>query len=105
MRKKTFKRLGIFILIFLWLLSGWPTIWPPEIKNIHAASGDVILLWDTANETQLKFYDEGAVLGEEMEREIQAEKKFNIFTVIVDGVERIDRFILTLWENLLGLLS
>lgn len=43
MLKKAFKMLGTFILISLWLLSGWPVIWqnpriPPEIQKAEAAT-------------------------------------------------------------------
>ena len=40
--KRFFKKLGVFILIFLWFLSGWPSIWqnpsiPPKIQPVYAA--------------------------------------------------------------------
>lgn len=43
MLKKTFRTLGIFILLLVWFLSGWPPIWqnpriPPGTKEAKAAS-------------------------------------------------------------------
>lgn len=54
MKRNKFRKLLVFVLIFIWLFSGWPPIWqnpriPPEVQKTKAASGDVILLWDTAN--------------------------------------------------------
>ena len=45
------KKFFIFFLIFSWVFSSWPKIidFPPTVKEASAASGDVILLWDTAN--------------------------------------------------------
>ena len=54
MNSKIFKKFVITITIVTWFLTGWPVIWqspkiPPEIPKVIAGSGDVILLWDTAN--------------------------------------------------------
>lgn len=43
MRTKVLRKLGIFILIFLWFVSGWPAIWdnpkvPPGIQRAYAGS-------------------------------------------------------------------
>lgn len=53
---------------------------------------------------QLKFYDEGSVLGVQAGKEIQNENQFSLGKLILGGLEKIDRFILTFWDKITGLL-
>lgn len=52
--RKPLKAVTAIVLLLSWFLFGWPAIWlepriPPAVVQTRAASGDVILLWDTAN--------------------------------------------------------
>ena len=53
------KRLFLFSLIFAWVFSGMLQIYnfPPKPEEASAGSGDVILLWDTANGPSPVNYD------------------------------------------------
>ena len=46
-----FRKILIFLLIFVWIFSGWPPIWqnpriPPKIEQVRAIAPDgVIVAW------------------------------------------------------------
>ena len=52
------------------------------------------VLGEMNENTQIKFYEENNVLGIREDKEIQEEKKFNLFGVVLTGLERLDKFIL-----------
>jgi hypothetical protein len=62
------------------------------------------VLGESSEDTQMKFYEEKKVLGAEAEQEIREKKKLNLIRIFLGGLEIIDRFILTLWEKILGFL-
>ncbi|MBU2591935.1 hypothetical protein KKD61_00555 [Patescibacteria group bacterium] len=58
-----------------------------------------VVLGETSEDTQMKFYEEKKILGAKVGEEIQEEKKFNLIRIFLDGLEKVDRFVLTLWEK------
>ena len=56
-----------------------------------------VVLGEKSEDTQMKFYEEEKILGERVEREIQEKKKFNLINISLDGLEKVDSFVLTLW--------
>ncbi len=58
-----------------------------------------IVLGETSEDVQMKFYEEKEILGERVGQEIQEEKKFNLTKIFLEGLEKVDRLILTLWEK------
>jgi len=61
------------------------------------------VLGESTNSAQMKFYDEGSVLGTTVGKEIQEQKKFSISKILLTGLEKIDRFSLGLLEKLLSI--
>ena len=51
-------------------------------------------------ETQMKFYEEGKVLGERIGGEIEKGRRFNLGKVFFEFLEKIDRAILSLWGKI-----
>ena len=60
-----------------------------------------MVLGEKSENTQMRFYEEKKILGTQIEYDTQEEKKFNITKIFLDGLEKIDRFILTLWAKVL----
>ncbi len=56
-----------------------------------------VILGEKTEDMQMKFYEEEKILGERVEREIQEKKKFNLINISLDGLEKVDSFVLTLW--------
>ena len=61
------------------------------------------VLGENSENTQIKFYEENRVLGDQAEKEIQIAKKFNLFRLILNGFEKIDRFILDIWGKIINI--
>lgn len=55
------------------------------------------VLGESTDNTQMKFYEEGNILGASVGQQIQKEKKFSLFKILLDGLEKADRFILEQW--------
>ncbi len=76
----------------------------PEEENMQKS---VILqssvLGESTDTTQMKFYDEGSVLGAKVGQNIKEEKNFNPFYSFLNVLETVDRFILEQYEKVLGL--
>ena len=51
-------------------------------------------------ETQMKFYEEEKVLGEQVGQEIEREKKFDLGKLFLEFLEKIDRAILSFWARI-----
>jgi len=51
-------------------------------------------------ETQMKFYEEGKVLGERIGGEIEKGRRFNLGKAFFEFLEKIDRAILSLWGKI-----
>ena len=58
------------------------------------------VLGESTNNTQMKFYEEGSVLGAKVKEEIQKEKQFNLFKMFLEGLEKVDRFVLEQWGKI-----
>lgn len=55
----------------------------------------------TKSGAQLIFFENNDVLGAQTNRELGSKKSFNLVTVFMQALESVDRFILTLWGNIL----
>lgn len=55
------------------------------------------VLGESAEKTQMKFYEENNVLGAKIGQKIQEEKKFSLSKFFLDNLEKVDRFILEQW--------
>jgi len=51
----------------------------------------------------MKFYEENDVLGKKISQEIQEEKKFYRFKTALDGLVKVDNFIIGLWKKIYNL--
>lgn len=71
-----------------------------EEEELQSSLIQPLVLGEETDETQLKFYEEGRVLGEELTPKIEKEKEFNLAKTLFDFLERVDRFILSFWGNL-----
>lgn len=58
------------------------------------------VLGESTKDTQMKFYEEGKVLGAKVGQEIKEEKKFNPLKSFLDALEKVDRFVLTFWSKI-----
>lgn len=56
----------------------------------------------STDNAQMKFYNEGHVLGAKTGQEIQKTKEFNVTKFFLDVLEKIDNFILTPWSRMLN---
>lgn len=54
---------------------------------------------ESTDNIQMKFYDEGSVLGTSIEKEIKKEQQLNPVKTTLDILEKTDRFILSQWEK------
>jgi len=61
------------------------------------------VLGETTENTQMKFYNEGSILGAKVREEIQEQKKFNLFKMFLEGLEKVDRFVLEQWGKVLNI--
>lgn len=57
------------------------------------------VLGESANRTQMKFYDEANVLGPSPTKQIKKEQNDKLIEKFFDLLEKIDRFILSQWEK------
>lgn len=57
------------------------------------------VLGESVENTQMKFYEEGSVLGAKAEEEIQKKRKFSLTRGFLESLEKVDRFILTIYEK------
>lgn len=57
------------------------------------------VMGEKTDETQMKFYEEEKVLGEQIEKEIRKEKEFNLLKLFLEILEAVDRIILSLWDR------
>jgi len=56
-----------------------------------------VVMGSKTEETQMKFYEEEKVLGAQVGKEIEKEKKFDLGRFLIEILENVDRFILSLW--------
>ncbi len=63
------------------------------------------VLGESNENTKMKFYEEKGVLGTQVVKDIEKVKKFDLGKKILEILEKIDRFILSLWARLTGLTS
>lgn len=68
-------------------------------KNITFSSN---VLGESTDNTQMRFYEEGSVLGARVGEEIQEKKKFSLLKTFLGGLEKVDRFILEQWGRYLS---
>lgn len=59
-----------------------------------------VVLGESTDNTQMKFYDERSVLGASVGKQIQDEKKFSLLNNFLDSLEKVDRFILEQWGKI-----
>lgn len=82
-------------------------ILPEKISEEEEMQKNIILqssvLGESINSTQMKFYEETSVLGAQVGQEIKKEQNFNPINIILNVLEKIDRFILSQWERLLSI--
>lgn len=64
-----------------------------------------VVLGEKTEETQMKFYEEGSVLGTKVGQEIKEEQKFNPLKSSLDILEKVDRFILEEYGKVFSLLK
>ncbi|MFH0943001.1 MAG: cohesin domain-containing protein [Candidatus Beckwithbacteria bacterium] len=74
---------------------------PEEEKMQEQIHLQTVVLGESTDNTQIKFFEENQVLGAKVGQEIQAEKKFNLFKVVFDILEKIDRFLLERYYKLI----
>ncbi len=67
-----------------------------ELQKTATLSSSV--LGESTENTQMRFYEETGVLGVNTEKEIKKEQDFNPVKIILDVLEKIDRFILSGWQ-------
>lgn len=70
-----------------------------EQKQQQVLLGPGVLGEQTENKTQMIFYEEGKTLGMEVQKEAPVNKE-NILTIILNLLQGIDNFILSLWEKI-----
>jgi len=70
-----------------------------EAEMQKSVSMKPLVLGEKDEDTQMKFYEEKKILGEKVKQEIQEKKKFNLIRIFSDGLEKVDEFILVLWEK------
>jgi len=75
-----------------------------EAEMQESASIESVVLGETSENTQMKFYKETKVLGAKVGEEIQEEKKLDLTKAFLECLEKIDRFVLTMWEKVLSFL-
>jgi len=75
-----------------------------EEEMQKSASIESVVLGESSENTQMKFYEETKVLGAKIEQEMQEKPKINLTSIFLDVLEEIDRFVLTLWEKVFSLL-
>ncbi len=71
-----------------------------EESELQTALIEPGVLGEETEETQLKFYEEGKILGEKIPSEIIKEEKPGLSKFFLDLLEKVDRFILSFWGNL-----
>lgn len=76
---------------------------PEEEEMQKQISLQSVVLGETTEDTQMKFYEETGVLGAKVGQEIQETKEFNLFNIILNGLEKVDRFILEQWEKVFSI--
>lgn len=59
-----------------------------------------VVLGEKSENAQMKFYEEEKILGAKVEEEIEEGKKFSLVKIPLAGLEKTDRFVLTLWEKI-----
>jgi hypothetical protein len=74
-----------------------------EEEELQTSLIKPLVLGEETEETQLKFYEEGRVLGEELPTGVEKKQSFNLGRIFLDFLEEVDRFILSFWSNLVGL--
>lgn len=58
-----------------------------------------VVLGEKSDDTQMKFYDESEILGAETEQEGREKKELNLLQMFLNGVEKADSLILSLWRK------
>lgn len=71
-------------------------------KNVKLQSS---VLGESTDNTQMKFYEEGNVLGAKVGQEIKEEKKLNPWKPFLDILEKVDRFILEQYGKVFSLIK
>lgn len=63
-----------------------------------------LVLGEETEETQMKFYEENKVLGEQVGQEIEKGKRFSLGKSLLEIFEGFDRFVLSFWGKVFQLL-
>jgi hypothetical protein len=73
---------------------------PEEEEEQQKLISQANVLGESTDNTQMKFYEEGSVLGAQVGQEIEKEEKFSLGKVLLGFLENIDRTILSFWGKI-----
>lgn len=73
-----------------------------EDEDMQKKITEFNVLGESTSSTQMKFYDETSVLGENAKREIKKKKFPGFAEIFLGSIEKFDRFILEQWGSVLG---
>jgi len=62
-----------------------------------------VVLGEKSGDTQMRFYEEEKILGENIEKEIQESRKLSLAQMFLGGLERFNRLVLGFWWRIFSL--
>jgi len=71
-----------------------------EQKNLISQAN---VLGESTNSAQMKFYEEGSVLGAKVGQEIKEKQKFSLSKILLGRLEKVDRIVLEFWGKVFSL--
>jgi hypothetical protein len=75
---------------------------PEEVKIKGSFTTEASI---SAENTQMKFYEEESVLGKAVEREIQKDKEFSLSETFLAGLQKTDEFVLQQWWKIFAVFT